>query len=62
MTDDKGNLVWFGDYYGWGKLKSEINVTIILMGLMIQGMTMKISLMQMKITLAILILMVMLAH
>lgn len=23
MTDDKGNLVWFGDYYGWGKLKSE---------------------------------------
>lgn len=62
MTDDKGNLVWFGDYYGWGKLKSETNVTIILMGLMTQGMTMKISLIQMKITLAILILMVMLAH
>lgn len=55
MTDDKGNLVWFGNYYGWGKLKSETNVTIILMGLMTQGMTM-------KITLAILILMVMLAH
>lgn len=28
MTDDKGNLVWFGDYYGWGKLKSETNVTV----------------------------------
>ena len=27
MTDDEGNLVWFGDYYGWGKLKSETNVT-----------------------------------
>ena len=27
MTDDKSNLVWFGDYYGWGKLKSETNVT-----------------------------------
>ena len=35
---------------------------IILMRLMTQGMTMKISLMQMKITLAILILTVMLAH
>ena len=22
MTDKDGNLVWFGDYYGWGKLKS----------------------------------------
>ena len=22
-----GNLVWFGDYYGWGKLKSETKVT-----------------------------------
>ena len=20
MTDDEGNLVWFGDYYDWGKL------------------------------------------
>ena len=28
MTDDKGNLVWFGDYYGWEKLKSETNVTV----------------------------------
>ena len=28
MTDDEGNLVWFGDYYGWGKLKSETNVTV----------------------------------
>lgn len=27
MTDDKGNLVWFSDYYGWGKLKSENNVS-----------------------------------
>ena len=27
MTDGEGNLVWFGDYYGWGKLKSETNVT-----------------------------------
>ena len=27
MTDKDGNLVWFGDYYGWGKLKSETNVT-----------------------------------
>jgi lysylphosphatidylglycerol synthetase-like protein (DUF2156 family) len=35
---------------------------IILMELMTQGMTMKISLMQMKITLVILIFMVMLAH
>ena len=23
MTDKDGNLLWFGDYYGWGKLKSE---------------------------------------
>ena len=22
MTDKDGKLVWFGDYYGWGKLKS----------------------------------------
>ena len=28
MTDDEGNLVWFGDYYDWGKLKSETNVTV----------------------------------
>ena len=27
ITDSEGNLVWFGDYYGWGKLKSETNVT-----------------------------------
>ncbi|WP_315351364.1 RHS repeat-associated core domain-containing protein [Hoylesella saccharolytica] len=27
MTDDEGNLVWFGDYYGWGKLKSETNIS-----------------------------------
>ncbi|WP_435873303.1 RHS repeat-associated core domain-containing protein [Neisseria dumasiana] len=27
MTDKDGNLLWFGDYYGWGKLKSETNVT-----------------------------------
>ena len=27
MTDGEGNLVWFGDYYGWGKLKSETKVT-----------------------------------
>ena len=27
MTDKDGNLVWFGDYYGWGKLKSETKVT-----------------------------------
>ena len=27
IADKGGNLVWFGDYYGWGKLKSEINVT-----------------------------------
>ena len=25
-TDIHGNLVWFGVYYGWGKLKSETNV------------------------------------
>ena len=28
MTDKDGNLVWFGDYYGWGKLKSETKVTV----------------------------------
>ena len=27
MTDSDGNLLWFGDYYGWGKLKSETNIT-----------------------------------
>ena len=27
MTDKDGNLLWFGDYYGWGKLKGETNVT-----------------------------------
>ena len=27
MTDDEGNLVWFGDYYDWGKLKSKINIS-----------------------------------
>ena len=27
MTDSEGNLVWFGDYYGWGKLKSETNTS-----------------------------------
>ena len=26
ITDKEGNLVWFGDYYGWGKLKSEANI------------------------------------
>ncbi|VEH88468.1 Cell wall-associated polypeptide CWBP200 [Neisseria animaloris] len=26
MTDKGGNLLWFGDYYGWGKLKSETNI------------------------------------
>ena len=27
MTDKDGRLLWFGDYFGWGKLKSETNVT-----------------------------------
>ncbi len=27
MIDDKGNLVWFGNYIGWGKLKSETNTS-----------------------------------
>ena len=27
MTDGEGNLVWFWDCYGWGKLKSETKVT-----------------------------------
>ncbi|WP_156676668.1 hypothetical protein [Streptococcus oralis] len=27
MTDKDGNLVWFEDYYGWSKLKSETNIS-----------------------------------
>ncbi|WP_373705385.1 RHS repeat domain-containing protein, partial [Neisseria dentiae] len=27
MTDKDGKLLWFGDYAGWGKLKSETNIT-----------------------------------
>ena len=27
MTDKDGNLLWFGDYYGWGKLKSKTNIS-----------------------------------
>ena len=27
MTDDEGNLVWFGNYTGWGRLKEETRVT-----------------------------------
>ena len=27
MTDKDGNLLWFGEYYGWGKLKSETNIS-----------------------------------
>ena len=27
MTDKDSNLLWFGDYYGWGRLKNETNVT-----------------------------------
>ena len=26
-TKADSNLVWFGDYYGWGKLKEETKVT-----------------------------------
>ena len=26
MTDEDGNLVWFGNYYGWGILKNETNI------------------------------------
>nr|WP_191963611.1 RHS repeat-associated core domain-containing protein [Neisseria zalophi] len=26
MTDSEGKLLWFGDYYGWGKLKNETNI------------------------------------
>lgn len=27
MTDKDGNLLWFGDYYGWGKLKSKTKIS-----------------------------------
>ena len=27
MTDKDGNLVWFGDYYGWSKLKRKIKIS-----------------------------------
>ena len=27
ITYIHGNLIWFGDYYGWGKLKSETNLS-----------------------------------
>ena len=27
MTDKDGNLVWFGNYTGWGHLKEETKVT-----------------------------------
>ena len=27
MTDKNGNLLWFGNYYGWGKLKNETNIS-----------------------------------
>ena len=27
MTDDEGNLIWFGNYTGWGRLKEETRVT-----------------------------------
>ena len=27
MTDKDGNLLWFGNYTGWGRLKEEIKVT-----------------------------------
>ena len=27
MTDSDGKLLWFGDYHGWGKLKTETNIT-----------------------------------
>jgi len=26
MTDDEGNLVWFGNYTGWERLKVETKV------------------------------------
>ena len=27
MTNSEGNLVWFGNYTGWGRLKEENKVT-----------------------------------
>ena len=27
MTDKDGNLLWFGNYTGWGRLKEETKVT-----------------------------------
>jgi len=27
MTDKDGNLLWFGNYIGWGRLKEETKVT-----------------------------------
>ena len=27
MTDKDGNLLWFGNYTGWGRLKEETNIT-----------------------------------
>ena len=27
MTDKDGNLLWFGNYTGWGRLKGETKVT-----------------------------------
>lgn len=27
MTDGEGNLVWFGNYTGWGRLKEETKLT-----------------------------------
>ncbi|WP_193750830.1 RHS repeat-associated core domain-containing protein, partial [Streptococcus infantis] len=27
MTDKDGNLVWFGNYTGWGRMKEETKVT-----------------------------------
>jgi len=27
MTDKDGNLLWFGNYTGWGRLKEETRVT-----------------------------------
>jgi len=27
MTDKDGNLLWFGNYTGWGRLKEEFYAT-----------------------------------
>nr|WP_260469273.1 hypothetical protein [Streptococcus sp. A12] len=27
MTDIHGNLLWFGEYTGWGRLKEKTKVT-----------------------------------